>query len=203
MLNIFKGIHTGPLESLTTEEVELAKNLHRHVETLSVTIGNRNLLQNPKNLDAASEYIEAELRALGFAPSCQTYRVSGAILRNIDADLPGRSSPEEIIVIGAHYDSIAIPGGCPGANDNATGVAATLELARMLRARHHARTIRFVGFVNEEPPYFQTDDMGSFVYAKRCRERNENIIAMITPETIGCYSDSPGTQHFPMPLNCL
>jgi Zn-dependent M28 family amino/carboxypeptidase len=115
--------------------------------------------------------------------------------------MPGTEKPDEIVIVGAHYDSIAIPGGCAGANDNASGVAATLEIARILATKPLRRTVRFVAFVNEEPPYFQFPDMGSLVYARRCRERNENIVAMITPETIGCYSDAKGSQSFPFPLN--
>src|SRR5262249_34861129 len=115
-------------------------------------------------------------------------------VRNIDVNVPGTTRPDEIIVIGAHYDSVT---GAPGANDNGSGVAATLEIARMLRDKKLARTIRYVAVVNEEPPFFQTDQMGSLVYAKRCKERGEKVVAMLTPETIGCYSDEPGSQQYP------
>ncbi len=100
------------------------------------------------------------------------------------------------MVVGAHYDTVP---GCPGANDNGSGVVATLALADAMAGTKAARTLRFVLFVNEEPPHFQTDLMGSRVYARRCRERSENIAGMISLETIGYFRDEPKSQHFPVP----
>jgi Iap family predicted aminopeptidase len=102
------------------------------------------------------------------------------------------------MVIGAHYDS---PTDSPGANDNASGVAALLELARQFKTARPVRTVRFVAFVNEEPPFFQTDLMGSRVYAANARKRGEKIVAMLALETIGYYSDQAGSQHYPPPFN--
>ncbi len=102
------------------------------------------------------------------------------------------------MVVGAHYDSVA---GTRGANDNASGTAAVLEVARLLAGRDLARTVRFVAFVNEEPPYFKTEQMGSRVYARRSRERGERIVAMLSIETIGYYRDEPGTQKYPFPFS--
>lgn len=104
------------------------------------------------------------------------------------------SCANEIVVIGAHYDTVY---DCPGADDNSSGAAALLELARLLRSAHPARTLRFVAFVNEEPPWFQTDDMGSLVYAQQARKLNENIVAAVSLETIGMYSDAEGSQQYP------
>ena len=204
MLNIFSGIHTGPLPALTPQQADLARRLRQHVEMLASVIGDRNCLTHPHNLDLAAGYIQQVLNEAGYLTDSQQYcALSREKVRNIDTEIPGASRPHEIILIGAHYDSLAAPGGCPGANDNATGVAAMLEIARTLRLECFARTVRFVAFVNEEPPFFQTDEMGSLVYARRCRERSENIVAMITPETIGCYSDQPGSQTYPLPLKIL
>lgn len=100
----------------------------------------------------------------------------------------------------AHYDTVI---GTPGANDNSSGVAATLALARRFAKRNTDRTLRFVAFVNEEPPYFQTDQMGSRVYAQRCRQRRENVVSMLSLETIGYYDDTPGTQDYPPPFGLL
>jgi Zn-dependent M28 family amino/carboxypeptidase len=108
--------------------------------------------------------------------------------------LPGSAKASEIVVVGAHYDTVDE---CPGADDNASGVAALLELARLLKDSHPARTIRFVAFVNEEPPWFQTDNMGSLVYAKAVRAKNENVVAAVSLESIGMYSDQPGSQQYP------
>lgn len=119
-------------------------------------------------------------------------------MKNIEAEMTGSKKPEEIIIVGAHYDSVS---GSPGANDNASGVAALLELARNFKEQSPERTLRFVAFVNEEPPYFQTEEMGSRVYARRSRERGENIVAMISLETIGYYSDAENSQVYPFPFS--
>src|SRR5207245_5525837 len=105
------------------------------------------------------------------------------------------SSPE-IVLNGAHYDSVV---GAPGAKDNGSGVAATLALARRFAARSTSKTLRFVAFVNEEPPYFQTPQMGSFVYAGRCKARGDKISAMISLETIGYFTDPPHSQTYQVP----
>lgn len=190
----------GPLPPLATVEGEIAANLRRHVQVLGGDIGERNVFR-PDKLEAAAAYVEAELRALGLEPERQEYVANGQTVRNIDVSIPGSTAPGEVVVVGAHYDSVR---GAPGANDNASGVAAVLEIARLLKGGPPpARTVRFVAFVNEEPPFFQTDLMGSVVYAKRCRARGEKIVAMLTPETIGCYSDAKGSQHYPFPLNAV
>jgi len=90
--------------------------------------------------------------------------------------------------------------GSPGANDNGSGVAGVLALARAWAKREPSRTIRFVAFVNEEPPFFQTDLMGSLVYAKHCRDRGDKIVAMFSLETMGCYSSEKGSQKYPFPF---
>ena len=112
---------------------------------------------------------------------------------NIEAEIHGASP--EIVLVGAHYDSVF---GAPGANDNGTGVAALLALARRFAGKQTQHTLRFVAFVNEEPPYFQTPQMGSLVYAGRCKARGDRIAAMISLETIGYFSDAPRSQKYPV-----
>ena len=109
-----------------------------------------------------------------------------------EAKLEGRKHPDEVIVVGAHYDA---HGPSPGANDNASGVAALLELAEVLRPRSFSRTLRFVAFTNEEAPFTRSVEMGSRQYARRCRERRDTIVAMICLETIGCAWYEKGTQR--------
>jgi Zn-dependent M28 family amino/carboxypeptidase len=118
-------------------------------------------------------------------------------VRNIEVEVEGAALASEIIVVGAHYDSVV---GAVGANDNGSGVAAVLELARLFREAKPARTLRLVAFVDEELPFFKTNQMGSRVYARRSKERRENIVAMFSLETIGYYSDRPGSQRYPFPL---
>jgi hypothetical protein len=187
----------GPLPPLAPSEEELAAALRDDVGELAGRIGERNFREH-RALERASDWLEARLRATGLAFARQTYRVGAAPFHNLELELRGAARPDDVVVVGAHYDSVI---GCPGANDNGTGTAALLALARALAADRPARTLRFVAFTNEEPPHFQTPDMGSFVYARRCRERGEKVAAMLSLETIGCYSDREGTQSYPPPVS--
>jgi Zn-dependent M28 family amino/carboxypeptidase len=174
-------------------------HVRRHVEMLAGTIGERNLWSYTA-LQRAAEYIEAELTASGLTSRRHTYEVSRVPVSNIDATLTGTTKAEEVVVIGAHYDTIT---GCPGANDNGSGVAAVLELARRFGGRARARTLRFATFVNEEPPFFRTGQMGSVVYANAARVRRERIVGMLSLETMGYFSDEPGSQQYPGPVGAL
>lgn len=189
--------YKGPLSALSQEQKELADRLAAHVKYLSVTIGERSIPQ-AGSLKATSEYLRSDLIASGYSVEDTTYQVEGQEVTNVEADLPGSDSAAGTIVVGAHYDSVA---GTVGANDNCTGVAAVLELARVLRSSKLRRTVRFVLFVNEEPPYFQTSSMGSLVYARQLRLDGVSISAMISLETIGFYSDAAGSQKYPPPLS--
>lgn len=189
--------HAGPLPPLSGAEAELRDRLGKHVAVLAGEIGERNLGRY-EALKVSADYIEQTFQALGYKVASQHYAVHGKTVRNLEAALPGTSPSAEIVVIGAHYDSVA---GSPGANDNATGVAALLEIARQLAREKPARSVRFVAFVNEEPPFFYTQEMGSRVYARRARERGENIVAMLSLETIGYYADAKGSQHYPFPFS--
>lgn len=191
--------HKGPLPPLSAEEKLLRDRLERQVQILAGDIGERSLW-NEAGLQAAADYIRSAFEGEGWAVTEQPYPAEGKQVRNIEAAKPGVARPQEIVVIGAHYDSLA---GTPGANDNASGTAALLELARLLKGRPLARTVRLVAFVNEEPPFFYTDVMGSRVYSRRARERNENVVAMLSLETIGYYTDRPGSQSYPAGLGLL
>jgi len=199
----------GPLPPATEAQLALAGELRRDLQILAGDIGERHAFI-PRKLEAAAAFIESSLLEAG----CDVQRLpfsvhlnlgpnpeSDAICSNLAVEIKGSTRPEEIIVIGAHYDSIF---GSPGANDNGTGVVATLALARMFAGSTPKRTLRFLFFVNEEPPIFQAEgQMGSLVYARQCRQDNDNIIAMIALETMGCYSDEPGSQHYPLGLGLL
>ena len=186
--------HRGPLPALTETQADLRDALREDVEMLAGTIGERNVFRYDKLVEAA-QYIERSLAQAGYEVHHQEFKVGGQTCVNLSVEIKGRESPDEIVVVGGHYDSVM---GCPGANDNGTGAAATLVLARAMRALEPARTVRFVLFVNEEPPFFQTSDMGSWVYAKACRQRDDNVVAMISLETIGYYRDEKGSQRYPV-----
>jgi hypothetical protein len=183
----------GLVHELTDAEVQLRERLRSHIEMLAGEIGGRSAGQYA-NLRKAAEYIGTELASFGYKTRWQTYQLNGLEFENFEAELRGSARPDENVIVGAHYDTA---GGLPGANDNATGVAATLELAREYARRPQKLTIRWLFFVNEEPPYFQTPGMGSYVYAKECHDQRRRITAMLSLETIGYYSDKPGSQTYP------
>jgi Zn-dependent M28 family amino/carboxypeptidase len=182
----------GPPPPLTSEELVLRDELRADVETIAGKIGERNVERYPE-LTAAADFIERSLSDTKLVPRRDGYNVAGKLCQNVEAEIAG--SQPEIVVIGAHYDSVP---GSPGANDNGSGVAALLALARRFAGKSPARTLRFVAFANEEPGYFQTEEMGSWVYAHRCKERGDRIAAMISLETIGYFSNVPGSQKYPM-----
>ncbi len=184
------------LPPLTTEEFEKRDQLKNIIKILAEDIGERNFVFYKDYLNAA-DFIETLLDELGLIPQRQSYEASGLTFHNIEAEIVGKKAKEEILVIGAHYDSTL---NSPGANDNATGVAALLSLAKTFAEKSPSVTIRFVAFANEEAPFFQTSQMGSAVYARKCKERNENITGMLSLETIGYYSDKPGSQRYPFPI---
>ncbi len=206
MLRMPGKSYQGPMPPLTEEQRLLREILRKDVYKLAGEIGDRNVRTNYKNLCVAADFIEASFQQAGLKVSRQDYEVSlsglqGRTCYNLEVEITGSEKPNEIVVIGGHYDSLE---DTPGANDNASGTAAVLALARAFAGKQTLRTLRFVTFVNEEPPYFQSKDMGSWVYVKRCRQRNENIVAMLSLETIGYYSDAKGSQHYPLsPLGLM
>jgi hypothetical protein len=192
--------YSGPLAPLNREETAVRDGLQKHIQSLAGDIGERNLWKYDA-LEKSARYIERAFGEAGYTPKPQPFLVQGKAVRNIESETPGTSLRNEIVVVGAHYDSVQ---DCPGANDNGSGVAAMLEIARLLANRQLPRTVRYVAFVNEEEPFFLNDhEMGSRVYARRSHERNEKIAAMFTVETIGYYSDKDGSQEYPFPFNLL
>ncbi len=192
--------HDGPLPKATDEEAELAARLKRHVATIANTPHN---IRHYANLEAAARYIEETLTAEGYRVVSQPFDVADKVVRNLEITIePPDSGPEtKTVVLGAHYDSVF---DVPGANDNGSGVAAVIELGRLLKDLKPARTrLRLVLFVNEEPPYFQTADMGSLRYAQALAERGEFVSAMIALDTIGYFSDEPGSQRYPWPFGAF
>lgn len=191
--------YRGQLPPLTPREVALREALRRDVDVLASQIGPRNY-EYYKNLTAAAGFLRSELTQAGYTVRSQSYQVEQQTYENLEVEILGRDRPDEIVVVGGHYDTAFTS---PGANDNGTGASATLELARLFAGRQLGRTLRFVEFVNEEPPFFWTEAMGSLVYAKRCKARNEKIVAMLSLETMGYYSDEVGSQKYPPPLGSL
>ena len=185
------------IRPLTSKEGKIQKNIEAHVRKLATQIGERNVWTY-EELEESAAYLTQVLEDLGYTVKEQRYRVLDKDVRNLEVEIPGVSTSDEIVLVGAHYDSAI---GAPGANDNASGVAALVEIARLFFGRKCDKTLRFVFFTNEESPFFQTTDMGSLVYARRSRERNEKIVAMLCLETIGYYSNESGSQKYPFPFS--
>jgi Zn-dependent M28 family amino/carboxypeptidase len=141
----------------------------------------------------ARHFRGADAAALGDPPA-------GHVVANLVVEKRGSTRPNEIVVVGAHYDTAHFT---PGADDNASGVAANLALARAMFSMSPERTVRFVFFVNEEPPWFEGVHMGSEVYAKRCRENGDDVVAMIALETMAFFKTTAETQHYPWPMSLL
>lgn len=199
--SILPGHHPGTSFSgkpapLAAERLVSRDNLRRHVVTLATQLGRRSL--DGGGLNAAADYVAAEFTRLGYTVQTQEFAVGERTARNLIVEIPGVSKKDEIIVIGAHYDAAD---GLPAANDNASGVAAMLELARAFAGKPQARTIRFVAFANEEPPYFQTDLMGSLVYARAAKARGDKIVGMLSLECMGYFTTQKNSQHYPFPFS--
>ena len=187
------GKNVSVAAPLSPDEMALREELRRDVQTLAGDIGERNMICYSQ-LNAAAEFIENSFSRIGLQQRRDTYELNGRVCHNIEVEI--RGVRPEIVLVGAHYDSVF---GGPGANDNGSGVAALLALARHFSGKISQRTLRFVAFVNEEPPFFQTTQMGSFVYASRCKQRGDKIAAMISLETTGYFSDAPHSQKYPAP----
>ena len=187
------GKNIASAAPLSPEDIDLRAELKSDVQALAGEIGERNMARYPQ-LNAAADFIEDSFSRAGLHPRRDSYEVRGQACHNIEAEIHG--TRPNVVLIGAHYDSVF---GSPGANDNGSGVAALLALARRFAGKPAQQTLRFVAFVNEEPPYFLSEQMGSFVYAGRCKARGDRISAMISLETIGYFSDAPHSQTYPAP----
>lgn len=187
-----------PTKDIATKEhaanKETRDRLKESIAYLSQTIGERNL-GKPLQLEQAANFVQGRWAAMGYAVEKQSFRVDEYECFNLSTELVGTKYPMEIVLIGAHYDSAR---GTPGANDNGSGTAALIEIARQLYGKPCLRTVRFVAFTNEEPPYFQhKESMGSWVYARACRMRGDHLVSVISLETMGYFSDEADSQKYP------
>jgi hypothetical protein len=165
--------------------------LRENVYTLTSRFEPRDF-DHPENLERAAAFLAESLRARGASVSEQTYRVGDRTYRNVLAEL-GPETPERI-VIGAHYDTA---GEQPGADDNASGVAALLELARLLAASPPPLRVELAAYTLEEPPNFGTERMGSAVHARALADRGAKVRLMVSVEMIGAFRDEKGSQDYP------
>ena len=186
--------HRGPLPPLDAEGRRLAENLKRHVVGVASEEHN---VANPQALERSARYIETALAKLGYAVSRHEFETEGVKVRNLEVS---KGAGERLVVVGAHYDSAQ---GAVGADDNGSGVAALLELARFLKTVEPAGglEVRLVFYVNEELPWFDTDSMGSYAHSKGLAREGREVVAMLSLETIGWYSESYDSQRYPFPFS--
>ncbi len=175
---------------------EIRQHLEGHLRFLSVTLGERSIYR-PANLRAAEDYVYQSFTAMGYTPRRQSFIHMRETVSNIIA---GDENPQGYYILGAHYDTVA---GTPGADDNASGVAVLLEVARLARGLAPPRPWAFIGFTCEEPPAFSTPYMGSRVYAKGARRDQAKISGMLCLEMVGYYSQTPGSQSIPLTLKFM
>ena len=190
------------------------QRLQAHVRTLSENFLGRSFDQ-PAQLQKAADYIVAELAKSGVLAERQSFEVDGHRYENLIARFGPQDSTAPLLVMGAHYDSALTEGAhdhahkaagdkpsalthTPGADDNASGVAGMLELARVLSKHAPSQPLEMVFYTLEEPPNFRTDDMGSYRHAKSLLDRKQAVRLMLSVEMIGYFSDAPGSQHYPL-----
>jgi hypothetical protein len=178
----------------------LVSTLEKDVRVLSEQIGERNMFKSG-TMHQSVEWLENRIHQIGFRSEKHIYEIHGGQFDgykavNLIAELTGSNHPDKIVVIGAHYDSVY---GSPGANDNASAVAVLLALIGYFYEKPQSHTIRFLFFANEEPPFFHTDQMGSFAYASECHQNHEHITAMIALDGLGYFNDQSGSQRYPLP----
>lgn len=184
----------GDEKEIEFESNKLEERLRVHVTRLSESGVGRNIISEDK-LTPAKNYIANQFASIGFHPQYQSFNIDGDEYSNIIIDIPSSVKGAPVLIVGAHYDSVE---NSPGANDNASGVAALIEMGRYFSINQPAHNhLRLIAFANEEPPFFQTNEMGSMIYAKSLSARDETILGMISLETIGYYSDAKGSQKYP------
>jgi len=164
------------------------------VHFLAVDLGERTL-RKYENLEKTRRFIKREFIKHGGDPKEQVYTVNGKEVANIIVEIPGTETPDQIILIGAHYDTVE---DTPGADDNATAIAALLEFHWLLQKKPLKKTVRFVAFTLEEPPFFTSDEMGSMKYAALCKKRKDNIKLMVCLEMMG-FGGRNKKQDYPLP----
>jgi hypothetical protein len=190
----------GNENEIEFESSRLEERLRGHVVRLSESRVGRNII-TADNLTPVRNYIAKQFASIGFNPKYQSYDIEGDEYANIIIDIPSSVKGAPVLIVGAHYDSVE---NSPGANDNASGVAALIEIGRYFSIKQPVHNhLRLIAFANEEPPFFHTDEMGSLIYAKSLSDKDETVLGMISLETIGYYTDAKGSQKYPQLFDLL
>jgi hypothetical protein len=181
------------LRSPEPKAITLADPARLEADVRHLAAGTRVWIR-PEGLDVEAAWIKARFESLGLRTSEQAYQAKGRTYRNVIGRLGPETGP--ILVVGAHYDTC---GPLPGADDNASGVAGLLELARLLSEKPPAGSIEFVAYTLEEPPFFRTGDMGSARHAEVLQASGRPVKAVLVLEMLGTYADADGSQDYPLP----
>jgi len=168
------------------------QTLRSHVEMLSQTLPPR--IDSEAALEPTVKWIVSQLQAYG-SPHRQTYKIKDASFHNVL--LSFGPDTQKVTVVGAHYDTAD---GLPGADDNASGVAGLIELARLLSTEKLTSRVELVFYTLEEPPHYDSRNMGSYVHAESMKKAAKDVTLMMSLEMIGYFSDKPNSQHYPAPL---
>lgn len=174
--------------------------LKGEVRTLAESFGLR-YQHKPENIDRCREYIVRQFGESGATVEQQRYMIRGRSFTNVRAFFGPKDAPR--VIVGAHYDACYEGDNNPntGADDNASGVAGLLELARLLKREAPARaTVEMVAYCTEEPPFFGSKDMGSYRHAELLKQENADVRGVLVLEMIGYFSDEPGSQRYPIPF---
>lgn len=186
--------HPRVLPPLNAAQSARSDRLRADVTQLAEVIGERNMRLPAKLADSAS-FVEQQLRAAGWNVTSMAYPCRGISVRNLVAEKRGAVRPDEVVLLGAHYDSVERSS---GADDNASGVAVLLETARALQTRRLARTVRLVAFVNEEPPWFRGPLMGSRVAARRFADQGDQLVHVLVLDSVGYFCDDTCQRYPPL-----
>jgi Zn-dependent M28 family amino/carboxypeptidase len=196
VLGGFLSTALPPLYGREMDKNEIRQRLRQHLQYLSVSLGERCIFR-PQNLKAAEDYVAREFESLGYPVRRQAFICERVEVANV---IVGHPDPRGYYLLGAHYDTVAET---PGADDNASGVAVLLEVARLTRGAPTPKPWAFVGFTTEEPPVYFTPYMGSRVYAKEARKNRENLLGMLCLESVGYFVQEPNSQQIPLALKFL
>ncbi|MCA9493536.1 MAG: M20/M25/M40 family metallo-hydrolase [Myxococcales bacterium] len=184
----------GPLPPADGELLQSAGRVDAMVSTLAEEIGPRSCAAQPRALTASMNTVAGWFEEQGWEVRRQLVAITTCKTANVIVTLPGTEPELEPVVVGAHYDTYR---NTPGADDNASGVASLLEISRAMAGDRPRRTVHFVAWTTEEPPFFATDAMGSAWHA----EEVGPVRAAISIETVGLYEQDRHTQHYPFPLS--
>lgn len=192
-LYIWGKIYYATQPSLVTRQITAdTARIKNDLFYLTDSCRYRNFL-HISQLNKAADYIKQQFDSASSVVSFQTYTVDSLEFKNIICSFGPKDG--ERIIIGAHYDACLDQ---DGADDNASGVCGILELARLLKNEDLKYRVDMVAYTNEEPPFFATKDMGSYVHAKSLFDNKTKVKGMICLEMIGYYSEEPGSQDYPL-----